>query len=207
MMRCLWIPLPRTRWRPPRFIAGGMRKSPGLIHPWGTRTLHVTTFQWVMNHLNNCFHRWHCASGSRNDYLLPCGNDIPLQDPNRLYFRISNKVAYRDPDDGSLATSAKCISVTRSLWECLRVVGLESQGGQIPGLTGPDAVAIRLTWQHLGAPATELGAPTTSLGAPASVDYKPGIAGDKHGSTSNHCTAVWEKQHLDWQCCWCPWKS
>ena len=37
-------------------------------------------------------------------------------------------------DDG---TSAKCNYVTGSLWECLRVVEPESQGGQIPEFTGP----------------------------------------------------------------------
>jgi hypothetical protein len=45
-------------------------------------------------------------------------------------------------------------------------------------------------------PATRLGMPTTSLGAPGSVDNKPGSASDKPVSTSNHCRAVWEKQHL-----------
>jgi len=33
-------------------------------------------------------------------------------------------------------TSAKCILVTGRLWECLRVVGPECQGGQIPEFTG-----------------------------------------------------------------------
>jgi len=56
-----------------------------------------------MNYLNDCFHRWHCASGSRKDYLLPCSNGIPLQDLKRLYLWISNTVAYRDPENGSLA--------------------------------------------------------------------------------------------------------
>ena len=35
-----------------------------------------------------------------------------------------------------IATSAKCILVTGSLCECLRVVGPESHGGQIPEFTG-----------------------------------------------------------------------
>jgi hypothetical protein len=34
-------------------------------------------------------------------------------------------------------SSAKCNYGTGSLWECLRVVGLESHGGHIPELTGP----------------------------------------------------------------------
>ena len=36
-----------------------------------------------------------------------------------------------------LCPSAKCNYVTGSLWECLRVVGPESQGGQIQALTRP----------------------------------------------------------------------
>jgi len=32
--------------RLPRFIVGGMRKSPGLIQPRETQTLYVPTFQW-----------------------------------------------------------------------------------------------------------------------------------------------------------------
>jgi len=56
-----------------------------------------------MNYPKDCFHRWHCASGSRKDYLLPWSDGIPLQDINRLYLRISNTVAYRDPENGSLA--------------------------------------------------------------------------------------------------------
>jgi len=43
---CLWIPLPQMRWRTPRFIVGGMRKSPGLIQPRKSQTLQVPTFQW-----------------------------------------------------------------------------------------------------------------------------------------------------------------
>ena len=27
------------------------------------------------------------------------------------------------------------------------------------------------------------------------------------GSTSNHSRAVWEKQHLLWERCWCAWNS
>jgi len=56
-----------------------------------------------MKYLNDCFHRLHCVSGSRKDYLLLCSNGIPLQDLNRLYLRISNTVTYRDPENGSLA--------------------------------------------------------------------------------------------------------
>jgi len=55
-----------------------------------------------MNHLNNCVHRWRCVSGSRWDGLLPHNNGIPLHDLNWLYLRISNSVAYRYPDNGSL---------------------------------------------------------------------------------------------------------
>jgi hypothetical protein len=35
----------------------------------------------------------------------------------------------------------------------------------------------------------------------------PGSTGDMSGSTSNHSRAVWEKQHLLWEYCWCSWNS
>ena len=56
---------------------------------------------------------------------------------------------------------------------------------------------------YLGVPVTSLGVPMTSLGAPGSTGDKPGSAGDKSGRASNYCRAVWEIQHLLWQCCWC----
>jgi len=56
-----------------------------------------------MNYINASFHRWNCASGTRKEYLHRCGNGILLQDLNRLYLRILNTVAYRDPENGSLA--------------------------------------------------------------------------------------------------------
>jgi len=112
--------------------------------------------------------------------------------------------------------SAKCILVTGSLWECLKVVGPESQGGQILEFTGPmqwPSGAPGSTWErrrqvwerrpqaweHLGAPATSLGAPGNAGDRPESADHKP-------GSTLNHCRAVWEK-HLLWERCRCAWKS
>jgi len=52
---------------------------------------------------HNCFHHWHCASGSHKDCLLPCWDAIPLQDLNQLYSRISNLVSYGDPQNSSLA--------------------------------------------------------------------------------------------------------
>jgi len=76
----------------------------------------------------------------------------------------------------------KCIFVTGRLWECLRVVGPESRGGQIPEITGQmqwpsgtpgstwehrrQAWERRwLAWKHLGALATSLKAPINILGA------------------------------------------
>jgi len=56
-----------------------------------------------MNHLIKRFHCWHCASGSRKQYLLPCSNGILREEFNRLYWQISNKVAYSVPQNGSLA--------------------------------------------------------------------------------------------------------
>jgi len=90
-------------WRLPTFIVGGMRKLAGIIQPRKTQTIHRPTFQWEMNHLDDCFHHWHGASGPHKDYFLPCSNGISLQEFNRLYIQISNKVAYRDPENGSLA--------------------------------------------------------------------------------------------------------
>jgi hypothetical protein len=78
--------------------------------------------------------------------------------------------------------SAKCNYVTGSLWEYLRVVGPESQGGQIPEYTGlshwPSGAPVSTSerwqkirqrhpqaWEHLGERAASLRAPSTSLGA------------------------------------------
>jgi len=105
IMRCWRIPLPRMQWSLPRFIVGGMRKSPGLIQRWGTQTLHVATSQWLMYYLNDCYCCWHCASGSDKDFLLPCSNHIPLEDLNRLYLWFPNTVTYSDPENGSLEMS------------------------------------------------------------------------------------------------------
>jgi hypothetical protein len=57
------------------------------------------------------------------------------------------KARYLQKQKKRYIPSAKCIYVTGSLWECLRVVGPESQGGQIPELTGPSQ------WRS-GAPAS-----------------------------------------------------
>jgi len=46
IIRCLWIAVPRMRGRPHRLIVGGMKKSPVLIPPRKTQTLHIPTFQW-----------------------------------------------------------------------------------------------------------------------------------------------------------------
>jgi len=93
-----------------------------------------------------------------------------------------------------------------SHWECLRVVGPESQGGQILEFTGPmqwPSGAPGSTWEcqrqawkrqpqaweHLGAPVTCLGAPTTSLGAPR-ITVEPSakniIFGNAAGVPGNH---------------------
>jgi len=98
----------------------------------------------------------------------------------------------------------------------------ESCQTRIPGSSNPrvfwtNALDFSCTWEHLGAPATSqeattrsLGATTRSLGAPGSAsdksesnNHKPGST-DKSGSTLNHCTPVWEKHHLLWECYWCP---
>ena len=66
----------------------------------------------------------------------------------------------------SIIASAKCNYVTGSLWECLRVVEPESQGGQIPEMTGPTHWPIRCTREHLRVLETRLEAPVASLKAP-----------------------------------------
>jgi len=91
------------RWRLPRFIDGGRTKWPGLIQPREIQTRHVLAYQWLMNHLNDRFHCWHCASTSRSDYLHPCRNNILLPEFNQLGFRILNIVSYTDPEKDSLA--------------------------------------------------------------------------------------------------------
>ena len=51
----------------------------------------------------------------------------------------------------SVYTSAKCNYITRSFWECLRIVRPESQRGQMAELTGPTqwpSGAPRSTWEH-----------------------------------------------------------
>jgi len=75
-----------------------------------------------MCHLNDCFHLWHCASSSRTDYLQPFSNGIPLQDINWLCLRISNTVAYRDPDNGSLAIGQEQVYLPNNpLWSKFKV--------------------------------------------------------------------------------------
>jgi len=56
-----------------------------------------------MNRLNNCIRCWHCASGSCKDQSLQCSNGILPQDIHGLHWQILTKVAYRDPEYGSLA--------------------------------------------------------------------------------------------------------
>ena len=69
-----------------------------------------------MNHLNDCFHRWHCASGSCKDSLLPCGIAIPLQGLHSLCLQISNKVSKRDPVYGSLAIGEGQVYMHHKWW-------------------------------------------------------------------------------------------
>ena len=52
-----------------------------------------------------------------------------------------------------------------------------------------------------------VGAPGSAGDKTGSADDKPGSASKKPGNTSNHYRAVWEKQHLLREHCWCSWKS
>jgi len=69
-----------------------------------------------MNHLNNWFHHWHSASGSRDDYLLPSGNCVPLEGMNWLYWQISKAVAHRDLGNGSLAVGQGPVQILSECW-------------------------------------------------------------------------------------------
>jgi hypothetical protein len=128
-----------------------------------------------------------------------CANFRRVSDPRRAFrpaFRVTG-------------ISDDCYTCTRRVM----VIGLRT-----PWSTGEN---FGCTLEHLGVPAISLGATTTSLGAPGSTGVKSGYAGDKSwcasdrsgcacdnsGSTLNHCRAVWEKQHLLRECCWCAWKS
>ena len=103
--------------------------------------------------------------------------------------------------------SVKCHYVTGSLWQCLRVVGPESQGGRIPELTGPtlwpssapgstwerrrqDWECQLQAWEHLGVRTTNLGAPATTLGAPRITVEQYGrnniFFGNTAGAPDNH---------------------
>jgi len=82
----------------------------------------MPTFHWSMNYLNDCFHRWHCASGYGKYYLLPCSNGILLLDLNQLYFQISNPVAYRYLENGSLAIGQGLVNIPhKRLWDKFKV--------------------------------------------------------------------------------------
>jgi len=75
-----------------------------------------------MNHLKDCFNRWDCASGCREDYLLLCRNGIPLHCVNRLLLQISNSVAYWDPQNVSLAISQGLVYMPhKHSWEKFKV--------------------------------------------------------------------------------------
>jgi len=96
-------------------------------------------------------------------------------------------------------TSASCIWVTRSHWEYFGVVRPESQGGQIPQLTGPmqwpsGASAIAgdkwaRPYELCCQPGEHLGIQATDLGLLENT-------GDNPGSTSNCYRVVWENHHL-----------
>jgi hypothetical protein len=101
-------------------------------------------------------------------------------------------------------TSAKCVFVTGSLWECLGVVGPESQSGQIPELTEPiqwPSGAPGIAWERRRQIYEDISGLVTTRRAPGSAGNNPGSTGDKSGSTLNCCRAVWDKQHLLWERC------
>ena len=75
-----------------------------------------------MNHLDDCFHCWPCASGSPEDYLLSCSNGTTLHDLNGAYSRIMNTLAYRDPENGFLAIGQWQVHMPhKCLWGMFKV--------------------------------------------------------------------------------------
>jgi len=96
-------------------------------------------------------------------------------------------------------TSAKCNYVSGSLWECLRVAGLESHGGQIPELPG------LIQWPS-GVPQSTSERQRQTRECRPQLSEHLGALATKPGSTSNHSGVDWEK-HLFWECCWCARKS
>ena len=55
--------------------------------------------------------------------------------------------------------------------------------------------SIESSWEYLDALETGLGVPTSCPGAPRKALKHPQQAWETPGSTSNHCTAVWEQWH------------
>jgi len=90
-----------------------------------------------------------------------------------------------------------------SHWEPLGVLG--SCWARIPewsnlAVDWTNELAFKCTlkrWQQI---CKDIGDLVTSWGALRN-------AGDKSGSTSNHCRVGWEISHILWECCWCMWKS
>jgi len=83
--------------------------------------------------------------------------------------------------------------VSESMWS----VNLdESNSGEYQTLGGHSCPAFRAT-----------GSADDKPGSTLCAGDKPGSTGDMSGSTTNHSRAVWEKQHLLLEHCWCTWKS
>jgi len=81
-----------------------------------------------MNHLNNGFHRWCCASGSHKDYFLSFNNGILLQDINQLNSWISNNIANRYTENGTLANGQGLVHMPhKCLWGKFRVPCLRNR--------------------------------------------------------------------------------
>jgi len=135
---------------------------------------------------------------------LRCVNFRRASDPRRAFLPALRVTAISDDwyrsTMGVIMISLRTPQSARENFECTR----EHLGAPTTSL-GVPTTSLGVPTTSLGAPMTSLGVPMTSLEAPTSMGA-PGSAGDKPGSTLNHCGAVWEKLLL-WECCWCALKS
>jgi len=167
-----------------------------LVQPWDK-------FQWMYFHCEDfCWftESTYISITSQPQFKIDISPDDGYTAPYRPLYHVS-------PREGAVIASAECILVTGSRWECLRVVGPESQGGKIPEFTGliqwPSGAPGRTSecqwqawerqwqdWEHLGALVTTLKALATSLCACRITAEQSGkniiICGNTAGVPGNH---------------------
>jgi len=133
---------------------------------------------------------WYSPEIAASKFTLHILSDTPggLQWLNYILLMYERLI----PGQACLNTSAKCNYVTGSLWECLRVVEPESQGGQIPEFNGPTQ------WPS--------GAPGSTWERWWQQWERRWQAWERRRQAWEHLESVWEKQHLPWEHCWYAWK-